>query len=279
MIQALLAAIGYAGGISIDKILISREKISQRIYLPLGFLLLTVITALFLPKFGNINWSAFSFIYFLVFVLLILVAVTWNRHYYTSIQKESLHEFELIMLLSPIVTIILAMILLPNERNMHVIVAGLIASGVFVWSRFKSHHLQISLTEKGTIYAMILMSLESILIKELLNVFSPVSLYFIRTLIVAVVFILMYKPDLLIVPKKMMVLTTLSAGFGVLQMVLKFYGFASLGVIETTMILLLGPFFVYLFSYFYFHETANFKKDLSCAVVVIACIIYGVVIK
>jgi drug/metabolite transporter (DMT)-like permease len=88
----------------------------------------------------------------------------------------------------------------------------------------------------------------------------------------------MYKPRLKSTPLNMVGLTALSSLFGVIQMVLKYYGFRDLGVIETTMVLLLGPFMVYAFSYFYFHERSMYKKDLTCAVVVIACIIYSTLV-
>lgn len=279
MLQAFFASIGYAGGVAIDKILLCKAKLPIRIFIPLLFLLLALITASLLPKYGMVDWQGFGFKNFLIFVLLIVVVVTWNKFYYHGIQRESLHELELIMLLSPLATIIFAMIFLPSERNLGIFLAGIIASVAFIWSRFKSHHLRLSLTAKGTILAMLLMSFESILIKVLLNTFSPVSLYFIRTLIVAITFLFMYKPVLKNTSLGLVGLTAISAFFGVLQMVLKYYGFQNLGVIETTMVLLLGPFMVYAFSYFYFHEKSYYKKDLACAMVVIACIVYSITMK
>jgi drug/metabolite transporter (DMT)-like permease len=56
-------------------------------------------------------------------------------------------------------------------------------------------------------------------------------------------------------------------------MVLKFYGFQNLGVVETTLILILGPFLVYFFSTYYFKEKM-FKRDILAAAVVVGCILY-----
>lgn len=275
LLQAFIASIGYAGGVAIDKILLCRDKLQIRVFIPLLFILLTLITAVLLPRFGSVNWQIINLKYVLIFALMIAVATTWNMLYYRGIQRESLHELELIMLLSPLVTIIFAMIFLPSERNLAVFIAGLVASIAFIWSRFRSHHLKLSLTAKGTVLAMILISFESILIKELLDVFSPTALYFTRTMIVAGVFCFMYRPKLKSTPLPLVGLTLISALFGVLQMVLKYYGFKNLGVIETTIVLLLGPFMVYAFSYFYFHEKPMYKRDVTCALIVIACIIYS----
>jgi drug/metabolite transporter (DMT)-like permease len=68
-------------------------------------------------------------------------------------------------------------------------------------------------------------------------------------------------------------LTILSAMFGVVQMVLKFYGFKNLGIIETTMILILGPFLVYMASSVFFKEKF-YKRDVAAAIVAILCILY-----
>jgi len=56
-------------------------------------------------------------------------------------------------------------------------------------------------------------------------------------------------------------------------MVLKFYGFINFGVIETTMVLILGPMMVYVYSYFYFKEKL-YKRDIVAAIVVVAMILW-----
>ncbi|OQA04235.1 MAG: EamA-like transporter family protein [bacterium ADurb.Bin400] len=202
-----------------------------------------------------------------------MVAVSWNVLYYQGIQKENLAEFELIMLFSPLATIMLAGIFLPAERDLSVFVAGMVASAALIASRFRHHHVKISRIAKKTLWAMILLSFESILIKELLLVFTPVSLYFVRTAVLAIVFLLMYKPKILSMAKEAFALIIISAIFGVLQMVLKYYGFQNLGVIETTMILLMGPFIVYAFSYVYFNEKL-YKRDMAAVAVIVLSILY-----
>ena len=162
---------------------------------------------------------------------------------------------------------------LPSEREWGVFIPGIIATFALLATRFRKHHIKIGQTAWRTIVAMLLMSFESILIKELLGVFSPVTLYFARTLVIAIIFFILYRPKLLSMPRNAFALTILSAVFGVVQMVLKFYGFQSLGVIETTMILILGPFLVYLASAFFFRERL-FKRDVFAATVVVMCILY-----
>jgi uncharacterized membrane protein YdcZ (DUF606 family) len=193
--------------------------------------------------------------------------------YYQGIQKEDLHEFELIMLLTPLATVIFATIFFPAERHISIFVPGLIAASALIATRFRRHHIVITKTAWRTIISMVLLAFESILIKELLGAMSPVALYFARTLIIAVVFFALYKPKVFAIDRGAYAMTIMSAVFGVLQMVLKFYGFQNLGVIETTMILVLGPLIVYMASAYFFKEKFQ-NRDIAAAAVVVLCILY-----
>ena len=275
MFEVVIASLGYAGVILCDKIVLSKHKVPVMRFLPLQFAFLTAITAPFLSKWGALpDYSKLiTPFYLFLFVLMIVVAIIWNILYAKGLQKEDLHEFELIMLLTPLATIVFATIFLPAERDWGIFIPGLIAAAALLATRFRSHHVRIGATAWRTILAMILMSLESILIKELLDVFSPVTLYFIRTLFVAIAFAILYRPKILAINRDAFAMIILSAIFGVTQMVLKFIGFKSLGVIETTMILVLGPMLVYGASAVLFKEKL-YKRDLFAAVTVVLCILY-----
>jgi drug/metabolite transporter (DMT)-like permease len=274
MLDAIIASLGYAGGVVTDKIILSKYKIPILRFIPLLFIWLTIITAIFVPLWGEIKIDRIiSARYIILFLAMILIASVWNYYYARGLQKEEIHEFELIMLLSPLMTIIFAEIFLPAERSLGTLTAGLVASLALIITRFRRHHLKIGKTAWMTMLAMVLMSFESIIIKELLSVLSPVMLYFVRTAVISLVFIILYKPKLFEVPRDVFGLTIISAIFGVVQMVLRFYGFQNLGVIETTTILVLGPFLVYFFSFFYFKEKI-FKRDVFAALVVVASILW-----
>ena len=274
MLEALIASVGNAGGVILNKIILSKHKVPVPRFIPTLFIWLAIITAIFLPKWGFVDWEQLlTAKYIVLFALMIVVASIWNVYYYRGIQKEEIHEFELIMLLAPLMTIIFAEIFLPAERDIWVFVAGIVASIALIATRFRHHHIKIGKTAWLTIMAMVLMSLESIIIKEILAVVSPVSLYFIRTTVIAIVFLILYKPKIAKISKEVYVLTIISAIFGVVQMVLKCYGFINFGVVETTMVLILGPMMVYVYSYIYFKEKL-YKRDIVAALVVVAMILW-----
>lgn len=274
MLEAFLSSIGYAGGVVSDKIILGKYKVPVMRFIPLLFIFLSVITALFLPTWGSTNFALLAQWHYIgLFVLMIVVAVTWNIFYYQGIQKENLAEFELIMMFVPLATVMLAEIFLPEERSVSTFIVGIVSSLALIASRFRRHHIEISRAARRTMLAMFLIAFESIVIKQLLLVFSPVSLYFVRTTVIAVIFIILYKPKLLEMTREAFALTILSAIFGVMQMVMKFYGFQNLGVVETTIVLLLGPFMIYLFCYGYFGERL-YKRELAAMGVIVASILY-----
>ena len=274
LFEVILASVGYAGGIIANKFALSKFRVPVMRFIPLLFIWLAIVTAIFMPRFGGFEFNLFfQWRLMVLFILMIVVAVTWNIFFYQGIQKESLHEFELIMLFTPLATITLATIFLSDERNMTIIIPGLIASSALIISRFRHHHVHIGKTAWKTIIAMFLISLESILIKGLLVAFTPVSLYFVRTLVIAAVFLIMYRPKLLAMSSVAFFLVIISAIFGAMQMILKFYGFENLGVIETTMILVLGPFLVFSASAIFFQERLH-KRDMLAATIVVLCVLY-----
>lgn len=274
MLEAIIASLGYAGGVVADKFILSKYRVPVMRFIPLLFIWLAIITAVFLPRWGSFDLATLeNWRYIALFIAMIVTAVVWNILYYQGIQKEDLHEFELIMLLSPLVTIIFATIFLKSERSWGIFIPGIIAASALLATRYRRHHMAITKTAWRTIIAMALFSFESILIKELLGAFSPVALYFVRTAVIAIVFTVLYRPKLLAMPRNAFALVILSAIFGVVQMVLKFYGFSNLGVVETTMILVLGPFLVYIASSAFFKEHYH-KRDILAAAVVVLCILY-----
>ncbi len=280
MLQAILAAIsGSAGDVS-NKFLLSKLKIPVKDYLPFIFSILTIISLFLIPVNYHFDGQALSFKYILLLLLMIACAATWNILLAKSLQNEPLHEYETIILMVPLITVLLAAVFLPVERNLHVFIAAIVASLALFLSRIKKHHFQASQNAKRTFMAVILIAIESVALRQLLNFYSPPLLYFIRVLILAIVFFIIYKPDFKILLEKPIVRgLILSASFGTGVMVLKYYAFQQIGVVQTTMILLLTPIMTYFASYFYFKEHRNFKRDIICAGVVVLCIIYSTVVK
>ena len=272
-----IAALTQVGGIIIDKIILTRRQVALRVFVPILFLFLFLFTAFLFPFLGRISWDLFGGYYLWLFGAMLVVAVIWNVCYYRGVQSEKVHEFELIVMFQPLLTILLATLFLKGERNIHLELAALVAAIFLIIAHWQKSHLEIS---RGSLYlvsAVVFMSVELILIKILLEVFSPVALYFVRTGILFLFFIFFYRPHLVQVAERNWLLIAATSFLGTTQMVTKFYGFAELGVVYTSLILILAPVLVYLASKVILHEHITTRTVVSLTVI-LGCIIYATIV-
>lgn len=269
----LIAALSQVGGILIDKITLTRRQVEVRIYLPILFLFLVVFTGILFPWLGKIN-GEFRPLYIGFFVLMILCAVGWNLLYYRGVKAEKVQDYELIIMFQPLLTIVLAALVYPSERNIHIIIAALIAAVALIFSHFKKRHLDISLGTWQLVGAVVLMSVELLIIKELLHVFSPVALYFFRTGIMFLIYLSYFRPKVNRIANTNYMLMATSAILGTSQMVSKFYGFEIYGIVYTSLILIISPVLVYIFSNIFLHEKFRARTIISF-IVILGCIVYA----
>lgn len=272
-----IAALAQVGGIIIDKIALTRRQVAIHVFVPILFLFLFLSTALFFPFLGKISFEVFETRYLWLFLAMLLMATLWNIFYYQGVQAEKVHEFELVMMFQPLLTILLATLFLQGEQNLPITIAAMVAAIFLIIAHFKKAHLEIPLGSYKLALAVIFMSVELILIKILLEVFSPVALYGIRTGILFVFFFLFYRPQIRKVADSNTVLILSSAILGTLQMVTKFYGFAQFGVVYTSLILILSPILVYTIATIFLHEKLKLRTVVS-ALVILACIVYATAI-
>ena len=280
MFTAILAAIFGAGGDITNKHLLGRLKLPHKEYLPFIFAFLTIVSLLVVRINFFFSPQALSFWNIILLIIMIAVAAVWNVMTAKSLETEPLHEYESIILMLPLVTVILAAIFLPTERNIHIFIAAIIASGALMFVRYRREHFEVTKTARQTFFAVVLIAIESVIITHLLRYYSPALLYLIRVSVITIIYFIKFKPDFRALQAKPIVKgLALDAVFGTGVMVLKYYAFRSLGLMETTIILLLTPLLTYTASYYYFVERRLFKRDLICAVVVVGCIIYALASK
>lgn len=276
MFLAFLAAISGSADDIANKHLLGKLKLPLKEYLPFVFLAIAVM-CLFTFKIGyHFDREALSFWNLILFAMMLVMSIGWNTLLAKSLQTEPLHEYETIILMTPIATVLFAAIFLPAERNAHVLIAGIVASLALFFFHFRKHHFELTKTARQTLLAVFLIAIEAVVLRKLLNFYSPALIYAIRVWILTVVFTIMYKPDWkILIIKPVLRGVIMAALFGIIVMVLKYYCFATLGIVTTTMILLLAPVLTFMASYFYFSEHRNFRRDISCATVVIGCIMYA----
>lgn len=270
MIAPFLSALAYSAQMIIDKVALSKRRIMVRHYIPYLFLYLFFFSALASPFFGYVNWSLLLSPQFLfLFIVMVLLAITWNIFYYESLKKEQLYEFESIIMIGPIITIALSWIFFPETWELRVGLAGIVAAVALIWSHWEKHHFTFDHYSLNLIVAVVLIAMEEIIATELLRdqVFSPVSLYALRTFILFAFFFAYYRPKVEKIDNKALNIIGLSGLMGALFMIFKYYGYQKIGIPYTALVAIASPISVYVASATIFHERQKWKVIVSMAII------------
>lgn len=288
LLVPVIAAFAYAAGVVLNKIVLSYQKVGHRQFLVVFFFLLFLLSALLYPFFGKIDSRAFTFDYLVILLLIIIIATVYNILFYHALEKEKIVEWELIVMVTPLSTILFASIFLETERNLGVFIAGLISSLALIISHIRRYHISFDVFQKGLLLYLVLYPFEAILVKKLLYLFSPLALYMVRTLGIFIALFIWYAfiaPYCKDEPKldfskwrlKNYLWCLLISVLAVLQMVLIYYGYMSFGVVFTTLVLTLGPILTYLASVVILKERLK-KRVVFAALVICFCIIYSYIV-
>lgn len=279
MILVFISAFTGSIGVIIDKIILTRRHLSVHIMAPMQFLFLFLITAIVVPWIGSFDLAqALTAKYLALFILMVLLAGIWNIFYYRAVKNESLQEIELIVLLAPLIISLVSAIFLPEERNLNVLLASIVASTVLFAAHIEKRHFVMDPFAKWLVVGIFVMALESIILKQLLYVWSPASLYLARTFYVFLFFQFLARPKFDHLGNKSVIWIMFSALVGVIFMITKFYGYQSLGIVYTTLVLGLQPSFTLIFDKLVLHERLR-PKYIIAILVVIASVIYGTITR
>lgn len=275
MFIALLSALSWSGNMLIDKFALSKRKIPLNNYVPLVFVFLFILTFITLPWLGGVNAVlAASRNYIFYLVLMILLAIMWNIFYYQGLQRERMVEFEMILMVTPLATILLDAFFFPEEFRLPVFLAAVVGGSVLLLSHLRKHHFEFDKYAIHLLLAVFLMAMEAMVQKELLAVYSPALLYAIRTAMVAFFFTIYYRPKIEEMHDFDFRLAFSSSALGAFYMVARFYGYELIGVTFTTLITLLAPVIASWFDAQMNHRRIK-RRTIIAFMVILACVVYA----
>lgn len=261
-----------------QKFSLSFQKVNYKAFNAILFTFLFLISAVFYPKFGEIQPQAFSAYYIVIGILMVGTAVSWNVLFCQALQKEQVIEFELIQMLQPLLTIFLGSLIFVSERSMYILPAAVIASLALVASHIKRHHISFDKYARYLIWGVVFASVEMIFVKIMLEVYSPVALYMVRTFFIAIVMWIAFKPTFANVNWKKVVTIIVLAAIAVLQMVLMYSAVVEEGLIYTTLVLIISPILIYVASLIIYKEKFTLRTAIFYAII-LACIVFASIME
>lgn len=281
LIIPLMAAILQAVGLLLAKVGLTRRRIRIRDYIPGVFLYLSIFSFTASLIFGYANFSVlFSAAVVVKLFFIILAAVIWNICYYVGISKEKANTTEGVMITMPLSTIAISWLFDLSKFNITIAVTIVLAT-IFTTASYsinKRFKIDKYLLLLGL--AVVLIGLENVLVSQVLQTgsISPISLYALRTLIVFTTFFIYYRPNFKRVSARNHFFMALTALLGSSMMILRFFGLRDAGIAVTSLVLILSPALVLLFSGAFLHEHLK-KKKIMATGIVLGMVIFAMVIN
>jgi drug/metabolite transporter (DMT)-like permease len=163
------------------------------------------------------------------------------------------------------------------ESNPRIIYPALIAGLAIIFSHIKKHHLSFNKYFMAATLGSFFFASELIISRLILDYYSPFSFYFIRCVSLLFVGLIVLNPKLSNLKKLDKSVYFGMLGLGIiwaLYRVIVYWGYIHLGMVSTTLILMLSPIFIYLFAWKFLHEKPSWR-NIVASIIIIICVIYG----
>lgn len=276
----IIGALALASGTIFQRKILKQREISIKKYFVMEFIAISLVMLPLIYFFWEIKSEAFLLKNVILFSSVIVASILANIFAFKSMKWEKINNIEPAKVLEPLLVILLAILFSfffeGFDKNPKILVPAILSVFALIFSHIKKRHLDFN---KYFIFAIIgsfFFALELILSRLILDYFNPITFYFLRCLILAIFGIAIFHPSFKNVKIKTKFYTLIVGAIWVVFRIITYWGYLKLGVIFTTLIMLLGPVFVYLFAHIFLKEKYNWKNILVSAII-IASVVYATV--
>lgn len=275
----ILGALALATGTILQKSILKNKKINIKLYHVLEFAAILIVMLPFIYFFWKLDAKALQLKNILIFVAVIIFSIIANLFTYFSMKWEKVSNLEPAKILEPLFVILLAIVFslfFENlyDRNLKIIIPAIIAASTLILTHIKKHHLNFNKYFLAAIAGSFFFALELVLSRLILDFYSPMSFYFLRAAGVLFFALILFRPSFKKIDRQTKVHVFLTGVVWVVYRVIVYYGYLNLGVIFTTLILMLGPIFIYAFAHIFLKEKIRLKNILA-ALIIVGCVAYA----
>jgi drug/metabolite transporter (DMT)-like permease len=271
--------------VTVEKKILRKHNITARNFVVYAFFAIPLVMIPLVIFFWDVDINALQPLNLSLMGIIVIVSIFANVATAFALKREDLAELEPVKLMLPLFIVLIAFMfsffsdLYLPERNPIILILALIASATLIASHIKKHHLKF---DKYLIIGLIgsaLFALELVLSRAILELYSPISFYFSRSALIFLISLIIFLPALKPLKKGSTKYWILSLAVGAVVMrILIYYGFILLGIVFTTMVLILSPVFVYIFAHFFLKEKVT-KRQIIASVMIITCVVIAIIIN
>jgi drug/metabolite transporter (DMT)-like permease len=160
------------------------------------------------------------------------------------------------------------------DRKLNIIIPALISGVALVFSHVERHNLKFNKYFVAAVLGSFFFALELVVSRLILNYYSPMTFYFLRCLTIFAISFVAFRPAMINMNNKLKFYFISLGILWVLYRVIVYYGYINFGVIFTTLMIMLGPVFIYIFASIFLKEKLKIKNLIS-AVIIIASVLYA----
>ncbi len=276
----ILGAVTLAGGTILERLILKGKRVGIRTYQIASFLSIVVVLLPLLYFFWKLDPAALALKNVFIFFLVVLFAVLANFLAFYSLKGERVGKLEPARVMEDFFIILLVLVFSlfsdVYAKNPRIIIPAIIASLALVFSHIEKHHLNFNKYFVAAIFGSFFFALELVTSRLILDFYSPVSFYFFRCAFILVFSLTLFRPNFKELENKTGWMVFITGIVWVAYRVVIYYGYLKIGIVFTTLILMLGPVFIYLFAHFFLGEKMSWKNFLASAIIV-AAIVYAIV--
>lgn len=285
----LLGAFSEGAGTVIEKKILMKRKLETRTYNTFSFMaiVLLLIPIIFIANYffptqfpTQIDAGAFLPLNIILMLGVIIVSIFANLFTFYALKWENMTELEPMRLMQPMFTILLAFFIFSTERQTQtsIIILALVASFALVASHVRKYHFSFNKYAWSAILGSLFFALELILSKQILSFYPPLVFYLFRCFGIFIISLFLFKSKLAKIQKSTWPMIFAVSFIWIFYRVLLYSSYLSEGIITTTLLFILTPVFIYLFSWKYLKEQFRWR-NLIASIIIIICVALAMYLK
>jgi len=277
----ILGALALATGTIIEKIVLRKKEVGIKLYQTAIFFAIILVMLPFVYFFWRVDSTAFELKNIFIFIAVILSSLIANILVFYSMKWEKINNLEPARMLEPLFIISLAIIFSffidtgLYDRNPNVIIPAFIAGMALIFSHLKKHHLEFNKYFTAAIFGSFFFALELIISRLILDYYSPLSFYFLRCSVIFLLSLIIFMPKFEKLSSKIRLEIFAAGVVWVIYRLAIYYGYLNLGVVFTTLMIMLGPIFIYAFARIFLKEKLSWR-NITASIIILLSVLYVV---
>ena len=277
-----LGAISLAAGTILEKIVVKRKNIDIKFYQTAIFLVIMLVMLPFIYFYWKFDPQALQPLNIIIFSLVIIFSLLANWFVFYSVKGENVSNLEPAKMIEPLFVVLLAILFSffidsgMYEKNLKVVIPAIIAGLALILSHVKRHHLKFNKYFLSAILGSFFFALELVISRLILDYYSSLTFYFLRCAFIFLFSLIIFRPKMIQMDKTLTSYIFITGIFWVLYRVIVYYGYVNLGIIFTTLIIMVSPIFIYLFAHIFLKENLSWRNIIA-SIIIIGCVLYATV--